>query len=131
MSLARKEVFAERKEFEVFSDWARCKASLMVPVNNDLSGRMFDCLLAGTIPIVPEFTIDFWNLFSTQEIQELGLISYNINKPESIKDCLEIANKNFKQLGKNGINLRHNYAKEHCLTNRLSTIVRNFSTGFY
>lgn len=120
------EIFTEKKQIDVFRDWASCKASLMVPVNNDLSGRMFDCLLAGTIPIVPQSVTDFWSLFSQKEVGDLGLVSYQIEKPETIRLALESANKNFDKCGKDVVTKRHIFAKKNLIHSRISNIINTF-----
>ena len=87
---------------ERFLDWSLCKVSLQVPLNNDLSQRMFDCLLAGTIPLVPIQCKDYWALFSKKEIKDLGLVEYDINAPVSIIAAFNEAVSIFDKLGDRG-----------------------------
>ena len=65
------------------SSTGQMQASLQVPLNNDLSQWMSDCLLAGTIPLVPTNVRTIGHYFP-KEIKDLGLVEYDINAPASI-----------------------------------------------
>jgi hypothetical protein len=59
---------------ERFAEWCRYKATIVIPIRDDLSTRVFDALLAGLIPIVPHSITDLDRIIPTGDQERLGIV---------------------------------------------------------
>ena len=120
MSADRRERYFAKSPADRFREWAAYKATVILPVEQDLSTRVFDALLAGLVPIVPRTIPDF-DLVVPPAIQEsLGVIRIDAPSLESIRDAAKLAVRRFDELGPEGAAARHEYAlRDHLLDNRV------------
>jgi hypothetical protein len=118
---------------ERFAEWAEYKATVILPLDRDLSTRVFDALLAGLIPVVPRMVHDF-DLVVPPAIQEaLGIVRIDGVDVASIRTGAALAFQRYDRMGRQGAMLRHRYVLEqHSLVSRVLTVlevVRQLGTG--
>ena len=120
MSADRRERYFAKSPAERFREWAAYKATVILPVERDLSTRVFDALLAGLVPIVPR-TIQDFDLVVPPAVQEsLGVVRIDAPSLESIREATLRAVRRFDALGPEGVAARHEYAlRNHLLDNRV------------
>lgn len=110
---------------ERFAEWAQHKTTLILPISEDLSTRLFDALLCGLVPIVPTSISDLDAIVPDEEQQALGIVrigSYNVNE---IRRATQAALQNFDELGPDGMLARHRLVLEHhMLGNRLTALLQ-------
>ena len=70
-----------RTEKDRFSEWCRYQTSLVLPLRNDLSQRVFDALLAGQIPIVPEEIADLDQVIPPELQESLPILRFRMKDP--------------------------------------------------
>lgn len=109
---------------ERFEEWARYKATVIVPVSKDLSTRVFDSLLAGLIPIVPGYIADFDAVIPLDMQEKLGIVRVDSLELPEIKQAAATALALFDEQGAEGALARHRYALEHhMLINRVTDML--------
>lgn len=109
---------------ERFLDWARYKATVIVPMGHDLSTRVFDALITGQIIIVPEFIDDFDSVIPPEVHEQLGIIRVASLELEDIRSAAAQALKLFDTMGAAGVRARHEYVLEtHMLVNRMEQML--------
>lgn len=102
-----------RSEKERFEEWCRYQTSLVLPLRNDLSQRVFDALLAGQIPLVPEEIRDL-DLVIPRDLQEkLPIIRFSMRDFKSCEWAYEQSTKSFEKDGHAGCLRRHQFALQH------------------
>jgi glycosyltransferase involved in cell wall biosynthesis len=79
-----KDYFA-RSEKERFEEWCSYSCSLVLPLRNDLSQRVFDALLAGQIPLVPHEIRDLDTVIPPEVQEDLPIIRFSMKDPD---DCI-------------------------------------------
>ena len=114
-----------RSEKERFEEWCRYQISLVLPLRNDLSQRVFDALLAGQIPLVPEEIKDL-DLVIPHKLQDsLPIMRFSMR---DLPTCLEAygkAVKSYQKEGLAGCQRRHSYALEHStFSTMIKTVLR-------
>lgn len=107
-----------------FEEWAQYKATIILPVTQDLSTRFFDALLAGQIPIVPSCISDL-DLVCPPETQDaLGIVRIDSYEIGGIQAATREALKRFDAMGPEGVLARHHHVLEHhMLVNRVTAIL--------
>lgn len=102
--------FHARSDLDRLEEWCGYKSHWIVPVLNDIPTRIFDALITGGIPIVPE------SLRFLEPIRSIGrehILFYgpsDIVAPEAI---VAKAKTMFEQGGRESVLARHRYALEH------------------
>ena len=120
MSADRRERYFANSPADRFREWAAYKATVILPVDQDLSTRVFDALLAGLIPIVPRTIRDFDFVVPPAIQKSLGVIRIDAPSLETIRDATREAVRRFDELGAGGASARHEYAlRNHLLDNRV------------
>lgn len=118
---------------ERFEEWARHKATIILPMNDDLSTRVFDALLAGLVPVIPSNITDFDLLVPPAEQASLGIVRIDSYELDELKAGAQLALQTFDDQGRDGMLARHHYALEnHLLINRITGILyffHQFVTG--
>ena len=117
-----------RSEKERFEEWCRYQTSLVLPLRNDLSQRVFDALLAGQIPLVPEEIKDL-DLVIPRKLQDsLPIIRFKMSDPASLVRAQRAALESFATGGHDAVRTRQLYALEnHCFSARISSILCSFT----
>ncbi len=106
-----------------FAEWLGYKVSLVLPVNRDLSTRVFDGLLAGQTLLVPRDIPDFDEVIPPPLQQELGIVRFETAEVPAIAAAHREALAIFDRQGEAGMERRHRYVLEnHMLANRIRTI---------
>lgn len=113
-----------RTEKERFGEWCAYQTSLVLPLRNDLSQRVFDALLAGQIPLVPVEIADLDAVISPALQESLPIIRFRMNDPANVVAAQRQAAERFAQGGAAGAHARHRYALEnHTFSSRINSIL--------
>ena len=98
---------------ERLREWTGYKVSLNVPVNQDLPIRVFDSLIAGQIPLVPERCLDLDRVVPTAIQESLPIIRFKDYTVEAVEAAWRAALARFDADGAEGVLRRHSFAREH------------------
>lgn len=108
-----------------FAEWMEYKATLILPISDDLSTRLFDALLCGLVPIVPNNIPDIDLLVSDDEQRRLGIVRIGSYATDEIRHATQLALRNFDSLGREGADARHVLALgHHLLINRITALLQ-------
>jgi hypothetical protein len=119
---ARQSYFDQSPE-QRWHDWASHKVGFILPVTFDLSGRLFDSLLTGQVPIVPTWCHDLDEVISTELQNSLPVIRFDTASVEAVESAWQKALQRFDADGHVGALRRHSYAVDnHHLINRIQAI---------
>ena len=120
--------YFSRTPAERFAEWQRYKSTLILPVDRDLSTRVFDALLAGQVVIAPRMIADFDAVIPPAEQARLGIIRIGDYELPTIRQAMLIAARTFDAMGREGVVARHQFvASGHMIHHRLHTILRTIS----
>lgn len=109
-----------------YQEWCLYKATLILPVDKDLSTRVFDALFAGQILIVPTMIEDFDSVISKDWQNELGIIRIKDLNLATIQLATRKAFEIFDKRGADGLLKRFEFVSEkHMLKNRVEDILKN------
>lgn len=109
---------------ERFKEWMGHKTSLILPVDKDLSTRVFDGLLAGQVLLVPKMIADFDEVIPPAMQSELGIVRLETCETLEIVRAIGEAVARFDRDGVEGMVKRHRFVLDHhLLGNRIQTIV--------
>jgi GT2 family glycosyltransferase len=124
LSEANLATYFGRSEKERFEEWCGYQTSLVLPLRNDLSQRVFDALLAGQIPLVPEEIRDL-DLVVPPEMQEkLPIIRFSMRDFTSCQRAYEKATNSFAKDGHAGCLRRHQFALEqHTFSSMINVVI--------
>jgi hypothetical protein len=107
-----------------FAEWSRYKATIIVPVRDDLSTRVFDALLAGLIPIVPRSIRDLDRVIPPGDQSRLGLVTVESLDLGVVQPAVAEALRRFDAMGVDGILARQDHVLDnHMLVNRVTEIL--------
>lgn len=124
MTKAERTRYFELSRRERFLDWASYKATVIVPMNRDLSTRVFDALLAGQIIIVPDIIDDFDTVIPPNDHERLGIVRTPSLELEDVREAARKALALFDTFGEAGVRARHLYVRErHMLVNRIEQML--------
>jgi hypothetical protein len=100
--------------------WAERKVHLIAPINRDISSRIFEALMTGQIPLVPDDLPDFDRVVPRESQAALPILRYRYGDALSAKSAWEKGVELFDQAGAAGVRQRFEYARaRHSLTSRL------------
>ena len=107
-----------------FQQWASYKVSFNPAVRQDLSTRVFDSLIAGLIPIVPDTTLDLDAVIPPSEQHALPVVRYCEEADGAVVAAWREGLRRYDADGQAGADHRHRYAlRHHTLPTRLRRIV--------
>ena len=107
-----------------FKEWISYKVSLILPMDRDLSTRVFDGLLCGQTLVVPETILDFDEVIPPSIQDDLGIIRLQKCDVSEIRESYQKAVTHFNRDGAEGMKKRHRFVLErHLLGNRVQMIV--------
>lgn len=92
-----------------YLEWASYKCSVIIPIVNDLSTRVFDCLATGVIPIVPNSIEDLDLVITRDEQISLGIVRIKDYNDTTIRDGINLAINIFDSKGTEGVIMRIQY----------------------
>ncbi|HEX6190507.1 MAG TPA: glycosyltransferase [Pyrinomonadaceae bacterium] len=111
-----------------FENWSSHKASLCLPLAGDVSQRLFDALLTGQIPIVPDDLPDLDAIIPVEMQEKLPIIRIKQYAPPEVRAAHQIANSLFDQAGAAGILRRHEFVmNNHMFSNRIGSILSHLN----
>ena len=109
-------------------EWLRYKATVILPVDKDLSTRVFDALLAGQIPVVPSIIRDFDRVIPPQVQRELGIVRVDDLVLSTIRPAIDEALRRFDEMGTEGVERRQQFAlRNHMLPNRMAEMMNTLA----
>jgi glycosyltransferase involved in cell wall biosynthesis len=107
-----------------FEAWTSHKASLCLPLAGDLSQRLFDALLTGQVPIVPDDVYDLDQVIPPSAFEELPILRLSAYHPDAVKEAHTRALECFNRQRYDGALQRHQYAlKNHVFLSRVRSII--------
>jgi hypothetical protein len=111
---------------ERFAEWAQHKAALILPIDKDLSTRLFDALLCGQVPVlVRDSVADLNQVITPADQQTLGFVQIDAADVPSIRAGAVLAAKRWDERGLAGARRRHEYVLgAHMLTSRIEVILK-------
>lgn len=111
---------------ERFQEWASCKATIILPLNQDVSTRVFDALLAGMVPVVAPFACEIDRIISVEDQLNLGVVRLTSFDVQHVVSAISESLDRFDAMGVDGILARHRYVIEnHQIINRVTAILEN------
>jgi hypothetical protein len=114
-----------RSRKERFEEWLGYKASLVLPIDRDVSTRVFDALLSGQVIVCPQNVPDFDQVISLDWQRRLGVLRIPTLDMPTIREFSRRAVAEFDNAGAEGVLTRHRYAIEnHMLVNRVAMMLR-------
>jgi len=83
------EQYAAKTEAKRFEEWTNHLYHFIAPVNNDLPYRLFDAIVTGGVPVVPEYYRQFFEKYSIS----VRPIYYNVDhlyEPQTLKEMVSV-----------------------------------------
>ncbi len=102
--------FHKKSSQERLAEWMSHKVHWIIPALNDVPNRIFDALISGGIPIVPE---SLRYLVPVSDIPAEHIVFYSPMDIVTPKKIVEAAVARFDAAGQDGIAARARYALEH------------------
>ena len=110
---------------ERLKEWLDYKSTLILPVDRDLSTRIFDALLAGMVVVVPTMIADFDAVIPADEQKRLGVVRVNDFELPTLREAALTAARTFDEMGSAGVKARYQYVIEgHMMAHRFNLILR-------
>lgn len=107
-----------------FAEWRAFATTIILPVDRDLSTRVFDALLAGLVLVVPEDIPDFDAVIPRPEQERLSIVRTTSLDTHSLRRALSEASTRFFAAGDTGVAYRHAYARDnHLFHHRVKDIL--------
>ncbi len=118
--------YSQKSKVEKFQEWNAYKTTLILPVDQDLSTRVFDAILAGQVPIIPEMVLDLDKAIPPEMQQKLGIVRIpNDFSILALRRAWRQAIHNFDQAGVSGIMFRQHYIlHNHMLRHRVYAMLQ-------
>lgn len=115
---------------ERLREWLGYKCSLVLPIDRDVSTRLFDALAAGQTVVVTQPIPDLDAVIPPAVQQRLGIFQVPDRSVAAIQDAYRQALNHFDQRGADGIMERREYVMQnHMLRNRVQTMINRIE-GF-
>jgi hypothetical protein len=105
--------------------WMKHKVHLIVPVARDVSTRVFEALMTGQIPLVPDNVPDLDCVVSPDLQQLLPILRWRHGSIESVQAAWRAGVARFDSEGAVGVVRRHAFARDH---HSLIARLRSFAT---
>ncbi len=106
-----------------FKAWCSHKVSICLPLSGDLSQRLFDALLTGQIPIVPDDIHDLDQVIPRELQQQLPVVRFSAYTAAAVEEAHAKAIAHFNREGEAGVLRRHRFALDHTFAPRIRSIV--------
>jgi hypothetical protein len=105
--------------------WVEHKVQLVVPINRDISTRVFEALMTGQIPLLPDDVPDLDLVIEPQIQAALPILRYRTSDVESAKAGWRQGIALFDADGAAGVRRRYEFARDrHSLAARLGDFAR-------
>lgn len=111
---------------ERFAEWAQHKAALILPIDKDLSTRLFDALLCGQVPVLLRDSVaDLDQVITPADQRSLGFVQIDAADVPSIRAGALLAARLWDEQALAGARRRHEYVLgAHMLTSRIEVILK-------
>jgi len=120
--------YFKKTQTDRFAEWMEYKSSIVLPVDTDLSTRVFDALLAGQVLLVPKSIKDFDAVIPPVDQDRLGILRIPDVEIATIKNYASQALKIFDETGEAGVRERHEYVlAHHMLTHRIKAMLEDIA----
>jgi hypothetical protein len=113
LSLVNVESYYQVPVKDRLAAWMNHKVHLIVPVARDLSSRLFEALMTGQIPLVPDDVPDLDRVVPTDLQQSLPILRWRHDSTESVQAAWRHGVERFDSEGAVGVARRHAFAREH------------------
>ena len=109
-----------------FAEWAQHKAALILPIDKDLSTRLFDALLCGQVPVLVRGSVaDLDQVITPADQQAMGFVQIDSADVQSIRAGAVRAARLWDEQGLAGARRRHAYVLgAHMMASRIETILK-------
>jgi hypothetical protein len=125
LTLGKIEAYFSVSAAERLRTWVEHKVQLVVPINRDISTRVFEALMTGQIPLLPDDLPDLNCVIDPQIQAELPILRYKVGDVESAKAGWRQGLTLFDRDGAAGMRRRHEFARDrHGLAARLGDFAR-------
>jgi hypothetical protein len=116
--------YFSKTRLDRFREWMEHKSTLILPMDRDLSTRIFDSLLAGQVLLVPNIIPDFDEVISPTTQAQLGIIKLQRLEIGVIREAAAHAARIFDEMGIDGARARHRYVLDnHMMVHRMRTML--------
>jgi len=124
MSPENKTRYFSKSSTERLKEWIGYKATIILPIDRDVSTRVFDALLAGEVLLVPSIVADLDEVIPPADQKRLGIVRLSDVELPSIRAGIKQAMRVFDEGGVDGARARHQYALDnHMLVHRVASIL--------
>jgi hypothetical protein len=121
LTLGNVDIYFRLSAAERLKAWTSHKVQLVVPISRDVSTRVFEALMTGQIPLVPDDIPDFDLVISPEMQATLPILRYRAIDVASAEAAWRQALTLFDEDGAVGVRRRHEFASHHhSLTARLT-----------
>ena len=111
-SEGRRAYFA-RDPADRWRDWSQYKVGLVLPFNNDLSTRLFDALLTGQVPLLPDWCEDIDAVIPVELQRTLPIVRFGTASAAAIEAAWREGLRRYDADGAAGAERRHRFALEN------------------
>lgn len=113
-------------------EWKSYKSSVILPLVNDLSTRVFDALATGQIPIIPDTVNDLENVIPIEIQQQLGIVRFDDFSTKGIEAAVEKSLKLFDAQGHEGVIHRSRFISDaHLVGHRIKAMLESITERNY
>jgi hypothetical protein len=120
LTLGKLDAYFSISAAERLRAWVEHKVQLVVPINRDVSTRVFEALMTGQIPLVPDDVPDLDLVIDPHIQSALPILRYRAGDAESAKAGWQQGVALFDEDGAAGVRRRHEFARDrHSLAARL------------
>lgn len=121
LTLGAVEAYFQQTAAARLATWVAHKVQLIVPIAHDVSTRIFEALMTGQIPLVPDDVPDLDLVILPEDQAALPIGRYRAGDVESAKAEWQRAVARFDADGTAGVQRRHEFARDrHSLASRLA-----------
>jgi hypothetical protein len=105
-------------------EWMKYKVSLCMSFGANTAIRIFDCLLAGGIPLIVGRPADLDQIFSAQDMESLPVIVVETDDPIEVRRAYQLCLQRFDHDGPEGVMRRWQFTRSnHMPANRMASMV--------
>jgi hypothetical protein len=114
------------------SEWTSYKSSVILPLVNDLSTRVFDALATGQVPVIPDNVHDLDNVIPPHVQQDLGIVRFHEFSPQAIEEAIGQALNEFDRQGHEGVIKRSKFVSDfHMVGHRIHAMLHSITAKQY
>jgi hypothetical protein len=124
MSPDNKTRYFSKSATDRLKEWLSYKSTIILPIDRDVSTRVFDALLAGQVPLIPDIVADLDEVIPPADQKRLGVVRLSDCELPSIRTGIKEAVRIYDEGGVDGARARHQFALDgHMLVHRVASIL--------